>query len=91
MINHSSFPATRHLFLKQVVLKSTLVKPKAKAKLQVEVKVHSSLRHKGVVRFYHFFEDGGLVCFGVRHTFYAISNLASCSRRDCLPACLPAW
>ena len=41
----------------KVVLKSTLKKPKAKAKLQAEVKIHSMLRHQHVVRFNHFFED----------------------------------
>jgi polo-like kinase 1 len=39
------------------VLKTTLTKPKAKAKLQAEVKIHSALKHKYIVRFYHFFED----------------------------------
>lgn len=49
--------ATQKQYALKVVLKSSLTKPKAKAKLQAEVKIHSTLKHAYVVRFYHFFED----------------------------------
>jgi serine/threonine protein kinase len=48
---------TQKQYAMKVVLKSTLQKPKAKAKLQAEVKIHSMLRHQHVVYFSHFFED----------------------------------
>lgn len=52
----TSIPSKEQYALK-IVLKSTLSKPKAKQKLQSEIRIHRSLDHNGVVKFERFFED----------------------------------
>lgn len=41
----------------KIVSKSTLTKSRARQKLQAEIKIHRTLRHRHVVRFDRFFED----------------------------------
>jgi polo-like kinase 1 len=41
----------------KIVAKNTLVKQRAKQKLQTEIKIHRTLNHPNVVRFERFFED----------------------------------
>ncbi|CAM9748371.1 unnamed protein product, partial [Hapterophycus canaliculatus] len=41
----------------KIVPKSTLVKSRARQKLQTEIKIHRTLQHPRVVRFEMFFED----------------------------------
>ena len=51
-----SLPSKSGCALK-IVLKSSLVKSRAKHKLQSEIKIHRLLKHKNVCRFERFFED----------------------------------
>ena len=48
---------TFETFAGKVIPKTILVKEKTKAKLFSEIKIHSSLNHPHIVRFYHCFED----------------------------------
>jgi serine/threonine protein kinase len=41
----------------KVIPKTTLVKPRAKAKLMTEIKIHRELCHDKIVKFESFFED----------------------------------
>ncbi|KAI9139727.1 kinase-like domain-containing protein [Paraphysoderma sedebokerense] len=41
----------------KVVAKSSLKAQKHKQKLLAEIKIHSSMNHKNIVKFYHYFED----------------------------------
>lgn len=41
----------------KVVPKANLVKSRARQKLQAEIKIHRTLRHKNICEFKHFFED----------------------------------
>lgn len=52
---------TNLLWAGKVVDKATLKKPRAKAKLMAEIKIHRSLSHDNIVRFHHFFEDSNNV------------------------------
>lgn len=49
--------ATGATYAAKIVEKKSLSKPKTQAKLISEIKIHSSLRHKHIVRFERFFED----------------------------------
>ena len=51
-----SLPSRNSCALK-IVLKTSLVKSRAKHKLQSEIKIHRLLKHKNVCRFERFFED----------------------------------
>jgi serine/threonine protein kinase len=53
----------------KLVAKSSLVKPRAKQKLQSEIKIHRSLRHVHVVRFERVFED--------KHNAYILLELCN--------------
>jgi len=48
---------SKNQYALKVVNKATLVKPRAKQKLQTEIKIHRTLNHANVVRFERFFED----------------------------------
>ena len=48
---------SKNQYALKVVNKATLVKPRAKQKLQTEIKIHRTLNHSNVVRFERFFED----------------------------------
>jgi len=48
---------TKRISAAKVVIKSSLVKSRAKQKLISEIKIHKSLRHPNVVSFEHYFED----------------------------------
>jgi polo-like kinase 1 len=41
----------------KIIMKSSLTKSRAKAKLMSEIKIHRSLHHNNIVGFEHFFED----------------------------------
>ncbi|CAF0938907.1 unnamed protein product [Adineta ricciae] len=48
---------TGQVFAGKVVPKSLLIKPHQREKMQQEVSIHQSLRHKHIVQFYSYFED----------------------------------
>ncbi|UJR21968.1 hypothetical protein I4U23_025036 [Adineta vaga] len=48
---------TGQIYAGKVVPKSLLVKPHQREKMQQEVTIHQSLRHKHIVQFYSYFED----------------------------------
>ncbi|KAL0478574.1 polo-like protein kinase PLK1 [Acrasis kona] len=52
---------TGEAFAAKVIDKATLIKDKTKAKLTTEIKIHSSLDHKNIVRFHRYFEDNQFV------------------------------
>lgn len=45
----------------KIIMKSSLTKSRAKAKLMSEIKIHRSLHHNNIVGFEHFFEDAECV------------------------------
>eukprot|EP00761_Pharyngomonas_kirbyi_P014910 gb/GECH01014941.1/.p1 GENE.gb/GECH01014941.1/~~gb/GECH01014941.1/.p1 ORF type:complete len:654 (+),score=134.41 gb/GECH01014941.1/:1-1962(+) len=49
------------IYAGKVIDKATLVKPKTKQKLSTEIKIHKSLDHENIVKFYRFFEDNNYV------------------------------
>lgn len=49
--------ATGKKYAGKVVAKTSLIKPKSKQKFQAEIRIHRSLHHARVVRFYSCFED----------------------------------
>jgi len=48
---------TNITYAAKIILKSSLVKPRAKQKLKSEIKIHRSMQHDGIVKFYKHFED----------------------------------
>ena len=48
---------TNILYAAKWITKASLSKPRAKQKLKSEIKIHKSLSHSNVVKFYHHFED----------------------------------
>mmetsp|Transcript_48848 Transcript_48848/g.147179 ORF Transcript_48848/g.147179 Transcript_48848/m.147179 type:complete len:1011 (-) Transcript_48848:184-3216(-) len=52
----TSMDTGRHYAVK-IVPKANLVKSRARQKLQAEIKIHRTLRHKYICEFKHFFED----------------------------------
>jgi serine/threonine protein kinase len=48
---------TNKLYAAKIITKASLVKPRAKQKLKSEIKIHRSMSHSGIVKFYHHFED----------------------------------
>eukprot|EP00605_Chrysophyceae_sp_TOSAG23-4_P002605 GSChrysophyteH1.ASY1.ANO1.2876.1 assembled CDS len=48
---------SKNQYALKIVSKDSLVKPRAKQKLQTEIKIHRTLNHTNVVRFERFFED----------------------------------
>lgn len=45
------------LYAAKLITKASLTKPRAKQKLKSEIKIHKSLSHSNIVKFYHHFED----------------------------------
>jgi polo-like kinase 1 len=52
---------SNELFAAKVIDKATLQKDKTKAKLSTEIKIHSAMSHKNIVKFHRFFEDSRYV------------------------------
>lgn len=52
---------TKEVFAVKIVAKSSIVKPRAQAKLKSEIAIHRSLSHEKVVRFYDYYEDSEYV------------------------------
>ena len=52
---------TNILYAAKMITKASLVKPRAKQKLKSEIKIHKSLLHPNVVKFYHNFEDKDMI------------------------------
>lgn len=48
---------SKNQYALKIVSKGTLLKPRAKQKLQTEIKIHRTLNHNHIVRFERFFED----------------------------------
>ena len=48
---------SKNQYALKIVAKHSLIKPRAKQKLQTEIKIHRTLNHTNVVRFERFFED----------------------------------
>lgn len=48
---------TNELFAVKIIAKSSLIKPRAKQKLKSEIKIHMSMAHDKIVKFYRHFED----------------------------------
>lgn len=57
-------------FAAKVIDKKTLYKPKTKQKLSTEIKIHRSLAHPYIVRFYSYFED--------RQNVYILLEMCRC-------------
>eukprot|EP01040_Poterioochromonas_malhamensis_P002939 gene2939-3126_t len=49
--------ANKEKYALKIVAKSSLTKPRARLKLQTEIKIHRALCHSNIVRFERFFED----------------------------------
>jgi polo-like kinase 1 len=41
----------------KIVMKSSIEKPRAQAKLRTEISIHRSLCHEKIVQFFEYFED----------------------------------
>ena len=48
---------THHSLAGKVIKKSSLIKSRTKQKLISEIKIHKSINHENIVKFYHYFED----------------------------------
>ena len=48
---------TNELFAVKIISKSSLIKPRARQKLKSEIKIHMSMSHDRIVKFYKHFED----------------------------------
>lgn len=48
---------TQAIYAAKIISKASLTKPRAKQKLKSEIKIHKSLKHDGIVKFYKHFED----------------------------------
>jgi polo-like kinase 1 len=53
--------STGEVYAAKVIDKATLQKDKTKAKLTTEIKIHSNLTHKHIVKFHRYFEDSRFV------------------------------
>ena len=51
-------PETKKKYAIKIVPKANLVKSRARAKLQAEIRIHRSLNNEHICKFKHYFEDG---------------------------------